>query len=87
MKPAGKKMAIYQYIAIEDACEYCRNGFEVLQSMGAKPLTVCPRCQKRVKKVPSLCSGFSPLLSDGNLRDHGFTKLVNKGNGTFEKTV
>ncbi len=78
-------MPIYQYKAIEKGCEFCRGGFETMQSMRDKPLTQCPRCRARVKKCPSLCSGFTPLLSNGNLRDKGFTKLKNKGGGTFEK--
>ncbi len=78
-------MPIYLYKAIQDGCEYCRGGFEEMQSMRDKPLTQCPQCGAKVKKCPSLCSGFTPLLSNGNLRDKGFTKLKNKGNGTFEK--
>ena len=78
-------MAIYQYKAQEKGCDYCGSGFEIIQSMKASPLQKCPRCGARIKKVPSLCSGFTPMLSNGNLRDKGFTKLQNKGGGTFEK--
>jgi len=55
--------------------------------MKSRTLTKCPRCGGKVKKIPAPCSGFTPLLSDSNLRDKGFTKLVNKGGGTFEKTT
>ena len=78
-------MPIYQYKAIKAGCDYCRSGFEQLQSMSAQALTKCPRCDAKIKKIPSRCSGFTPLLSNSNLRDKGFTKLQNKGNGTFEK--
>jgi len=80
-------MPIYQYKAVKDGCEYCRVGFEQLQSMKAKPLVKCPRCGVAVKKCPCLCSGFTPALSDGNLRDKGFTKLVRKDHGVYEKTT
>jgi len=78
-------MAIYQYKAIAKGCPYCQDGFEVMQSMNSVPLKKCPRCSQAIKKVPSACSGFTPLLSNSNLRDKGFTKLQNKGDGTFEK--
>jgi len=80
-------MPIYQYKAVKDGCEYCRDGFEQLQSMKARPLVKCPQCGGAVKKCPCLCSGFTPTLSDGNLRDKGFTKLVKKDRGVYEKTT
>ncbi|MBN2376078.1 MAG: zinc ribbon domain-containing protein [Sedimentisphaerales bacterium] len=80
-------MPIYQYKSIGKGCEYCSKGFEQMQSMKDKPLTKCPKCSGKVKKVPALFSGYSPLLSDSNLRDKGFTKLVKKDKGTYEKTT
>ncbi|MBN1764347.1 MAG: zinc ribbon domain-containing protein [Sedimentisphaerales bacterium] len=80
-------MPIYQYKATDKGCDYCRGGFEIIQSMKDKPLTQCPRCRASVRKVPSLCSGYTPMLSDSNLRDKGFTKLKKRGDGTYEKTT
>ena len=80
-------MPIYQYKADGKGCNHCRNGLEKMQLMRAKPLSKCPHCGGKVKKIPSPCSGYTPLLSNSNLRDKGFTKLVNKGGGTFEKTT
>ena len=80
-------MPIYQYKTIDKGCTFCRNGFEKIQSMSAKALTKCPHCGGKVKKIPALCHGYTNILSDSNLRDKGFTKLVNKGGGTFEKTT
>lgn len=80
-------MPIYQYKSKQAGCDHCRDGFECMQLMSESPLTKCPHCGSAVKKVPSLFSGHSSILSDGNLRDHGFSKLVNKGDGNFEKTV
>ena len=80
-------MPIYQYKSIGKGCDYCSKGFEQMQSMSAKALTKCPKCSGKVKKVPALFSGYSPMLSDSNLRDKGFTKLVKKDKGTYEKTT
>jgi putative FmdB family regulatory protein len=80
-------MPIYQYKTTNKGCDYCRDGFEQMQAMSAKALAKCPRCGGKIKKVPSLCSGHTPLLSDSNLRDKGFTKLVKKDKGTYEKTT
>jgi putative FmdB family regulatory protein len=50
-------MPIYEYQAIksEASCEYCRNGFEVLQQIKEKPLLKCPQCGLPVKKIISWC--------------------------------
>ena len=78
-------MPIYQYKAVKEGCPKCRDGFETMQSIKGKPLKSCPHCGQKVKKVPARFTGFVPLLSTGNLRDKGFTKLQRKGDGTYEK--
>ena len=78
-------MPIYQYKAVQGGCDCCSVGFESIQSMKDKPLGKCPQCGVAVKKVPSLCSGFTPLLSNSSLRDKGFTKFQKRGDGTYEK--
>ena len=78
-------MPIYQYKAAKEGCPKCRNGFEIMQSIKDKSLKSCPHCKQKVKKVPARFSGYVPLLSTGNLRDKGFTKLQRKGDGTYEK--
>ena len=80
-------MPIYQYKTTDKGCAYCRNGFEIMQAMSAKALTKCPRCGGKVKKIPALCHGYTNILSDSNLRDKGFTKLVKKDKGIYEKTT
>ncbi|MBN1844139.1 MAG: zinc ribbon domain-containing protein [Sedimentisphaerales bacterium] len=80
-------MPIYSYKAIGGGCAHCRDGFDAMQSMSARPLAKCPQCGGKVKKIPARCHGHKNILSNSNLRDHGFTKLVNKGGGTFEKTT
>jgi putative FmdB family regulatory protein len=50
-------MPIYEYQAVtsENACSKCRNGFEILQPIHAKPLTKCRHCGNKVKKIISWC--------------------------------
>ncbi len=46
-------MPTYEY-----ECLSCKHRFEVLQSINAKPLTKCPKCSKKVKKLISSAGGF-----------------------------
>ena len=46
-------MPIYEYKATEKSCDYCRDGFEIRQSINAKPLSKCPKCQASIKKLVS----------------------------------
>jgi putative FmdB family regulatory protein len=46
-------MPIYEYKATGKGCEYCRDRFEVRQSMDAKPLNRCPKCRAPVKRLVS----------------------------------
>jgi putative FmdB family regulatory protein len=80
-------MPIYQYKAIKNGCKNCTPGFEFMQSMKDKPLQECPQCGEKVKKVPVQVSGYVPMLSNSNLRDKGFTKLVKRDKGTYEKVT
>jgi len=80
-------MPIYQYKATNAGCDYCRDGFEQTQSMNASPLRKCPRCGAKIKKIPTRVAGGVPKLSDGNLRDKGFTKFQKRSDGSYEKTT
>ena len=80
-------MPIYCYKAKEKGCPHCEKGFEQLQSMNDAPLKKCPQCGAPVRKVPAKFSGGAPMLSNSNLRNKGFTKLVNKGDGSYEKVT
>ncbi|HIE17198.1 MAG TPA: zinc ribbon domain-containing protein [Dehalococcoidia bacterium] len=46
-------MPIYEYRTTEKGCDYCRDSFEVRQSMGSKPFTKCPRCHSPVRRLIS----------------------------------
>ena len=49
----GVEMPIYEYGAIGKGCEYCREVFEVRQSIDDEPLSRCPICQATVRKLVS----------------------------------
>ncbi|MHC4442580.1 MAG: FmdB family zinc ribbon protein [Planctomycetota bacterium] len=87
-------MPVYEYRARNDAdaCDYCRRVFEVAQSMKDEPLKACPKCGRPVQRIISQCSvstakSVKTMLSDKNLKDKGFTKLVNEGDGKFRNVT
>jgi putative FmdB family regulatory protein len=87
-------MPTYEYRSRDaaSACDCCRDVFEVQQSMHEEPLAVCPACGGPVERLISVCSmstSASPrsMLSDKNLKQKGFTKLVNEGGGKFRKVT
>ena len=50
-------MPIYEYQTLtpERACNKCRNSFEIFQQIHDNPLTDCPHCENKVKKIISWC--------------------------------
>ena len=50
-------MPIYEYRIAnpDDGCPYCTHGFEIIQSIREKPLSICPQCGKKIKKNISWC--------------------------------
>jgi len=87
-------MPTYEYRAKDpkESCPFCVDGFDIAHSMHAPRLKVCPRCGAPVERVISRVNVSSPkwtknLTSDSNLKKHGFTKLVNEGDGKFRKTI
>ena len=47
-------MPIYEYRATRRGCEYCRDGFEIMQRMDDRHLRKCPKCGVSVRRSPSL---------------------------------
>ena len=85
-------MPTYEYKSTnaESACDHCRKTFEVQQAMSDEALASCPQCGTPVERIISLSSvstaqSTKSMLSDKNLKDKGFTKLVNEGDGKFRK--
>lgn len=83
-------MPIYIYQASSDynSCEHCREQFEVTQSMKDDPLSQCEFCGNEIRRIiqpVGFSRGNKGLLSDKNIKEKGFTKLVNEGGGKFRK--
>ena len=78
----------YQLAEGERGCPECRGGLEVSQSMKADPLRACPVCGAPVRRVIGAVNIATrwrekSLLSDANLKRHGFKTLRNEGEGKF----
>lgn len=86
-------MPTYVYKASgEKTCDTCGDGFEVEQPMSEAPLEKCPDCGEPVQRVitaPNVRTGRSEksLLSNKNLKEHGFHKLVREDKGVYRKEV
>jgi len=76
----------------KNLCEICRDGFEVVQPMAEEALKKCPECGEAVERVitaPNVRTGQSEksMLSNENLKKHGFSKLVREDKGVYRKDV
>lgn len=87
-------MPIYAYRCQdpEKGCAHCRNGFDELQRISAVPLRECPECHHPVVRLINAAATIeqrttSQILSDDNLKKHGFKKMVNRGGGRFDEAV
>jgi len=87
-------MPIYTYRARneEKSCTYCKVEFETLQKIRDDALTNCPECGAEVvrllhglRKIED--TSTSKMLSDDNLRKHGFKKLVKRSKGQYDEVV
>lgn len=87
-------MPFYTYRARdpEKSCNYCREGFETFQKIKDETLDICPECDNEIVRIMQAVSqgrddSTKKLLSDDNLKKHGFKKLVNAGGGKFDEVV
>lgn len=87
-------MPFYTYKARdpEQSCNYCREQFEIIQKIREDALTICPECGNEVTRLIHAAAhckveSTKQLLSDDNLKKHGFKKLVNAGGGKFDEVV
>lgn len=79
---------IYTYAHQGDPGNDCSPEFEWTQSIKDEPLKICPTCGKPVRKLISLTAPYRKnILSNSNLKDHGFVRLERKDRGVFEKTT
>lgn len=76
----------YEPLAPHTQCDYCRNGFEVVQSIKDAHLTHCPHCQTAVRRlIGAPAIGRSKSKLDDRAKSAGFTKLKRLGKGEYEK--
>ncbi|HBO45414.1 MAG TPA: FmdB family transcriptional regulator [Planctomycetaceae bacterium] len=83
-------MPLYEYQAIENGCEHCRDVFEVLQSINDAPLEKCPECGAPCRRLFSSFSSIKStrdMLSAKNLSRCGLTQYKKAGGGYYEKTA
>jgi putative FmdB family regulatory protein len=81
-------MPTYEYEAIDPSkfCDTCRQGFELVRTLRAPPVTECPRCGAPVHKIISAPAiGRSVSSLDDRAKNAGFSKLKRLGKGEYEK--
>ena len=73
-------MPIYEYEPLDPqkACETCTGRFEVIQGVHEAPLSTCPSCGGRIRKVISWCRAAITETPDEHLH-------VNKTISEYEK--
>ena len=78
-------MPIYEY---EHDGVPCTLGkvFDFKQSIDDEPLSICPQCCGKVKKIVSRINISCPK-TNSELRDLGFTKLVKRDDGVYENVT
>ena len=85
-------MPTYVYQKTEDAegCTHCTDPFEVVQSMEDDPLETCPQCGGPVRRIispPGIGHSTRSMLSDKNVKRHGFQRFVKEEKGKYRKTT
>lgn len=76
-------MPTYEYKSVEGGCEHCATGFDRRQSIKAKPLTTCPTCGAKIRRVLRNCAHFTPKpkFSYDRAADAGFTSYQRTDSG------
>ena len=78
-------MPVYEYQHIGESCQIGAV-FEVRQSINDNPLTSCPHCGGKIKKLISFTNISAPK-TNSELKDLGFTKLVKRDDGVYENVT
>lgn len=83
-------MPIYEYHTTSDRhCDFCRDGFEIMQKIADEAVTTCPQCKASVQRrlsAPQIHRS-GPSLDTSNIEKHGFTQYRRAGQGVYEKTA
>ena len=83
-------MPIYEYQpSSRQHCDFCADGFEIMQKISDARLVECPQCQAPVERLLSAPSigKAGPSLDRHNIEKHGFTQYRRSGQGVYEKTA
>lgn len=87
-------MPFYTYRAKDPgkSCSKCLESLEAFQKMSEPALEVCTECGSPVSRLfhatPTIRDDSTKtILSDDNIRKHGFKKLVNRGGGKYDEVV
>jgi putative FmdB family regulatory protein len=81
-------MPIREYRASDakNSCDHCREGFERVEGIDAKPIESCPRCGAVIQRQFSTPNvGGSRSGVDQRAKNAGFTKYGKLGSGEYEK--
>ena len=78
-------MPIYEYRHKAKPGDTCEETFEIFQKMSDDALGECPVCGGAVEKILSRFSGASDRMAPSRLKELGFTKLVRRDKGVYEK--
>jgi putative FmdB family regulatory protein len=78
-------MPIYEFEHVEGHCSLGKV-FDFKQSIDDEPLSRCPQCSGKVKKIVSRINISCPK-TNSELRDMGFTKLVRRDDGVYENVT
>jgi putative FmdB family regulatory protein len=78
-------MPIYVYEHLDGTPDDCQEQLEVIQRMSEAHLTVCPVCERPVRRVVARFAPRVSILGAANVRDKGFTRLVRKDKGVYER--
>jgi putative FmdB family regulatory protein len=83
-------MPIYEYgPSGQQTCDFCAEGFEIIQKISDVGLSACPQCQAPVMRQLSAprIGKSGPSLDRANIEKHGFTQYRRSGQGVYEKTA
>ena len=78
-------MPIYEYRHTGEIGDTCEETFEIFQKMSDNTLSECPVCGEPVEKILSRFSGGVDKMAPSRLKELGFTKLVKRDKGVYEK--
>jgi len=82
---------VYEAAVGEKGCPTCNAGFDVQHGINEPAPQECPRCGGKIVRrftAPGLVTRWNEkaIMSDDNLKRHGFKKLHNEGDGKFRIT-